>query len=119
MNRINCINTINTSNFGRHSAIVCQTGGIGTRVGSIQGRDARPGGICLTKEGVRMGSEDAQRARARGMWVGMWHCGMVQSVIHTYRTYPSSSKQQSSGGGGGGALGWAGLGRVGLGWVGF
>lgn len=48
MDSINCINTINTSNFGQSSAIVCQTGGIGTRVGSIKrDRDARPGGIDL------------------------------------------------------------------------
>lgn len=34
---INCINTINTSNFGQHSENRVSNGGIGTRVGSIEG----------------------------------------------------------------------------------
>jgi hypothetical protein len=86
---------------------------------------------------VRMGSEDARMARARGMYVGghaacgMWHGSVgITYVPYTYSvpqeassSGQQSSKQEDGGGGGGGgggvALGWTGPGRVGLGWVGW
>lgn len=106
----------------------CQTGASAPGWDPSKKIDARPGGICLTEEGFGWASEDAQRARARGMWVGMWHAvwawhvaaaaevngglglGMVPLVIHTYRSYASSKQQAAAAAAVAAAARWAGLG---------